>query len=176
MKILRNPTLIVAIGLLTLSMQACKTKKLAAKPAPPVETKAPPVEEKQPEKPPVEEKVTPAPEEKANFNFSNVQFEFNSDVLKTASFEILDQVVREMKKEPSAKLTLNGHSSAEGTPEHNMSLSVDRANSVKSYLVNAGINGANLMIKGHGATSPITSNTTEEGKALNRRVEFKVNP
>lgn len=176
MKILRTRTLIVAIGLLTLSMQACKTKKLVAKPTPPVETKAPPVEEKQPEKAPVEEKATPAPEEKANFNFSNVQFEFNSDVLKTASFEILDQVVREMKKEPGVKLTLNGHSSAEGTPEHNMSLSVDRANSVKSYLVNAGINGGNLLIKGYGATKPVTSNTTEEGKTLNRRVEFKVNP
>lgn len=81
-----------------------------------------------------------------------------------------------MKKEPGVKLTLNGHSSAEGTPAHNMSLSVDRANSVKSYLVNAGINGGNLLIKGFGATKPATPNTSEEGKALNRRVEFKVNP
>lgn len=174
MKTLRTRTLIVAIGLISLSMQACKTKKIVAKPTPPVAVEKPaPVE-----KPvaPVEEKAAPVEvEEKANFNFSNVQFEFNSDVLKTASFDILDQVVRALKQNPSAKLTLNGNSSAEGTPEHNLSLSVDRANSVKSYLVNAGINAANLTVKGFGAKKPITSNDTEEGRALNRRVEFKIN-
>lgn len=172
MKILRTRTLIVAIGLLTLSMQACKTKKLVAKPTAPVEKPAPaPVEKPTPA--PVEEKEAPAPEEKASFNFSNVQFEFNSDVLKTASFEILDQVVSQMKKSPDAVLTIHGNSSTEGSAAHNMSLSVDRANAVKSYLVNAGISGSRLKIKGHGATNPVTSNATEEGRALNRRVEFK---
>lgn len=172
MKILRTRTLIVAIGLLTLSMQACKTKKIVAKPTPPVEKPAPaPVEKPAPA--PVEEKEAPAPEEKASFNFSNVQFEFNSDVLKTASFEILDQVVSQMKKSPDVVLTIHGNSSTEGSAAHNMSLSVDRANAVKSYLVNAGISGSKLKIKGHGATNPVTSNATEEGRALNRRVEFK---
>lgn len=172
MKILRTRTLIVAIGLLTLSMQACKTKKLVAKPVTPVVEKAP-VEPAKPAPAPVEEKEAPAPEEKASFSFSNVQFEFNSDVLKTASFEILDQVVREMKKSPEVVLTVHGNSSTEGSAAHNMSLSVDRANAVKSYLVNAGISGNKLKIKGHGATNPVTSNATEEGRALNRRVEFK---
>lgn len=172
MKILRTRTLIVAIGLLTLSMQACKTKKIVAKPTAPVEKPTPaPVEKPAPA--PVEEKEAPAPEEKASFNFSNVQFEFNSDVLKTASFEILDQVVSQMKKSPDAVLTIHGNSSTEGSAAHNMSLSVDRANAVKSYLVNAGISGSRLKIKGHGATNPVTSNATEEGRALNRRVEFK---
>ncbi|WP_316821011.1 OmpA family protein [Pedobacter gandavensis] len=172
MKILRTRTLIVAIGLLTLSMQACKTKKVVAKPV------TPPVEAKSPVK---EEKPAPAPvqEEKAeveipNLDFSNVQFEFNSDVLKTSSFGVLDQVVSQMKKFPEVVLTIHGNSSAEGSVAHNMSLSVDRANAVKSYLVNAGVNGNRLNIKGHGATNPISPNTTEAGKALNRRVEFKV--
>lgn len=174
MNILRTRTLIVAIALFSLSMQACKTKKIVAKPTPPVAVEKPAPAPEKPAPAPVEEKTTPAPEEKASFEFSNVQFEFNSDVLKTASFEVLDQVVRAMKQSPSAKLTINGNSSAEGTPEHNMSLSVDRANSVKSYLINAGINASSLTVKGFGAKKPITSNTTEEGKALNRRVEFKV--
>lgn len=174
MKILRTRTLIVAIGLLTLSMQACKTKKLVAKPVtPPVEAKAPVVEEKA--APVEEEKEAPVPEEKANFNFNNVQFEFNSDVLKTSSFGILDMVVSQMKKFPEVELTIHGNSSAEGSAAHNMSLSVDRANAVKSYLVNAGVSGSRLKVKGHGATNPITTNTSEKGKALNRRVEFKVN-
>lgn len=164
--------LLAGIGLFALSLQACKTKKIVAKPNPPVAVEKP--VEKPVEKAPVEEKVeTPVPE-KPNFNFSNVQFEFNSDVLKTASFQILDNAAKEMKKDPSVKFVLNGNSSAEGTPEHNMSLSVDRANSVKSYLVNAGISGSNLTVKGFGATKPIDNNSTEEGKELNRRVEIKV--
>lgn len=171
MKISKTHLLLASIGLFTLSLQACKTKKLAAKPVAPVETPKP-VEK--PVQKPVEEKVEATPVvEKPNYNFSNVQFEFNSGVLKTASFEILDKVVPEMKKDLTVKFILNGHSSAEGTPEHNMSLSIDRANSVKSYLVNAGIDASRLTIKGHGATEPLTPNTTEEGKALNRRVEIK---
>lgn len=174
MKILKNPLLLVLIGLLSISLQACKTKKPVAKPAPPVETKPEPVAEK-PAPAPEPEKPAPAPQpEKPNLNFRNVQFEFDSGVLKTASFEVLDQVAREMKKDASIKFILNGHSSIEGSAEHNMSLSVDRANSVKSYLVNAGISGANLTIKGYGATQPKASNNTEEGRALNRRVEFEV--
>jgi len=173
MKILKSNLLLALIGLSVFSLQACKTKKIITKPAtnPQVETpKAAPVE-KAPEAAPAQ--AAPAPE-KPNFNFNPVQFEFNSGVLKTASFAVLDQVASEMKKDPSVKFTLNGNSSAEGTVAHNMSLSVDRANAVKSYLVNAGIAESNLTVKGFGATNPISSNDTEEGKELNRRVEFKI--
>lgn len=172
MKISRPHLVLALIGLMTISLQACKTKKIAAKPVPPV-TKA--VEEpvKAPSPAPVEKKEEAPVPEKPNYTFDNIQFEFNSGVLKTASFATLDQVATEMKKDETVKFILNGHSSAEGTPEHNMSLSVDRANSVKSYLVNAGIPAANMTIKGFGATQPMTSNDTEEGKVLNRRVEIR---
>ncbi|MCD0487746.1 OmpA family protein [Pedobacter sp. MC2016-14] len=175
MKILETNLLLVTIVLFAVSLQACKTKKVATKPATAVVTPAP-VEEKAPVPPPAPAEEKPAPVvEKPDFNFSNVQFEFNSDVLKTASFSILDEAVRELKKDPSAKFTLNGHSSIEGSAAHNMSLSVDRANAVKSYLVNAGIPAANLAIKGYGATVPIATNDNEAGRALNRRVELKAN-
>ena len=174
MKTLKSLSLSALIGLLVVSLYSCKTKKMVAKPTPPatVQEKAP-VEAAKPEPAPVAEK--PAPVEKPDFNFSNLQFEFNSAVLKTASFQILDRAAIEIKKDPEVKITLNGHSSAEGTPEHNMSLSVDRANSVKSYLVNTGIAAEKFTIKGFGSTVPLTSNSTEEGKALNRRVEIKIN-
>ncbi|WEK20222.1 MAG: OmpA family protein [Candidatus Pedobacter colombiensis] len=172
MKFLRTSLLLAAIGLLTMSVQSCKTKKAIVQPPAPVEKPAPPVEEKKPEPTP---EPKPAPvEEKPDYNFHNVQFEFNSGVLKTASFEVLDRIAAEMKKDPSVKFAINGHSSIEGSAEHNMSLSVDRANSVKSYLVNAGISGSRLIVKGYGATKPAVPNTTEEGRALNRRVEFKL--
>jgi OOP family OmpA-OmpF porin len=155
-------------------MYSCKTKKLAAKPAPaPVEKPAPPVEEKKPTPAPEKEEA-PAPVEKPNFNLDNIQFEFNSFVLKTSSFSILDKAVAEMKKSPDTKFILNGHSSAEGTPEHNMQLSVDRANAVKSYFINAGLNGNNFTVVGHGEKEPISSNNSEEGRMLNRRTEIKV--
>ena len=78
-----------------------------------------------------------------------------------------------MKQDPSVKFLLGGNASAEGTPEHNMELSVERANAVKSYLVNSGVQESSLTTKGYGESKPIASNDTEEGRALNRRVEIK---
>jgi OOP family OmpA-OmpF porin len=163
------------ILLLATSIQACKTKKAVVKPAPPAPVAAPVAEKPAPPPPapPKEEPAPPAP--KPNYNFSNIQFEFNSAVLKTGSYELLDKVAAEMKKDISVKFMLNGHSSAEGSAEHNQSLSLDRANSVKSYLTNAGISGDNLSVKGYGESKPLSNNTSEESRALNRRVEIKLN-
>ncbi|NII82266.1 OmpA family protein [Pedobacter riviphilus] len=174
MNIIKNLLFTTFLALFTLTMYSCKTKKLVAKPTPaPVEKPAPPVEEKKPAPAPEKEEA-PAPAEKPNFNLDNIQFEFNSFVLKTSSFSILDKAVTEMKKSPNTKFILNGHSSAEGTPEHNMQLSVDRANAVKSYFINAGLNGNNFTVVGHGEKEPISSNASEEGRILNRRTEIKV--
>ena len=108
-----------------------------------------------------------------SFNYKNILFEFNSSVLKTASYSVLDEIVREMKKYPSMSFKLNGHSSAEGTDKRNMTLSIDRATAVRSYLVSAGIGANNLEAKGFGESMPISSNDTEASRQLNRRVEIK---
>ena len=79
-----------------------------------------------------------------------------------------------MKKAPNTKFILNGHSSAEGSKSHNLSLSVDRANAVKSYFVNAGLAVNNFKIVGDGDKNPISSNATEAGRMLNRRTEIQV--
>lgn len=79
-----------------------------------------------------------------------------------------------MKKDPSVKFVLNGNSSAEGSEAHNMSLSVERANSVKTYLVNTGVSTDVLAVKGYGESKPISPNTDEASRALNRRVEIKL--
>ncbi len=170
----KNLLLTALIGLLTLSMSACKTKKVVTKQEPvAVEKTTPPVETKKPEPQKEREPEQTAVVEKPNYNFENIQFEFNSDVLKTASFGILDKAVAEMKKDNTVKFVLNGYSSAEGTAAHNMSLSVDRANAVKSYLINGGISSQRIDIKGYGDKNPAVSNNTEAGRALNRRVEIK---
>jgi len=171
MKFTKTLLLPALMGVMSLTMYSCKTKKVVAKPAAPVaQTPAP---APAPAPAPVQQ-AAPAPVAKPDYNFSNVLFEFNSAVLKTESFATLEKAATEMKKDESVKFILNGHSSAEGTPEHNMSLSIDRANSVKSFLVNAGIDAANFEIKGFGVKAPVSSNETEEGKAQNRRVEIKV--
>lgn len=174
MNITKNIFLTSLIALSTLTIYSCKTKKMVTKPAPaPVAKPAPPVEEKKPEPIPQKEPEA-APSDKPDFNLDNIQFEFNSFVLKTASFSILDKAVAEMKKSPTTKFVLHGHSSAEGTPEHNMQLSVDRANAVKSYFINAGLSADNFTVVGHGEKEPISTNNNEEGRTLNRRTEIKL--
>lgn len=78
-----------------------------------------------------------------------------------------------MKKDPSATFILKGYASAEGSDAHNMELSVDRANAVKTYLVNTGVSAANLTARGYGEANPIADNTSESGRVINRRVEMK---
>lgn len=166
-----------ALGLSTLALHSCKAKKAVVKPVVAQVVNPTPVEPKKVEPAPApikKEEEKPVAVEKPNFNLANVQFEFNSFVLKTASLPILDRAVTEMKKAPDTKFILNGHSSAEGSESHNLSLSVDRANAVKSYFVNAGMDAANFKIVGHGDKKPISSNATEAGRMLNRRTEIQV--
>ncbi|MGK6352611.1 OmpA family protein [Parapedobacter sp. DT-150] len=104
--------------------------------------------------------------------YSNIQFEFDSSVLKTESYATLDQLSSELR-ESGATVNLDGHASAEGTEAYNMTLSQDRANSVKQYLVNSGVDAAKIVVQAFGESAPIASNATEEGRVLNRRVEIK---
>jgi OOP family OmpA-OmpF porin len=174
---LKNISILSLLLLAVLLAPACKSKKpLVQKPAPveePAKPVAQPVEEKKPE--PVQQQAAPAPTPAPapDYNFSNIQFEFNSAVLKTNAYAILDKASRELKKDPSAKFALNGYASAEGTDEHNLALSQERANSVKTYLVNSGVSGDILTTKGYGEQNPISKNTDEASRALNRRVEIK---
>ncbi|WP_316785832.1 OmpA family protein [Pedobacter frigiditerrae] len=102
--------------------------------------------------------------------FETIQFEFNSSVLKTESYPTLDKL-SSVLKENGGKVTTKGYASSEGTAAYNMKLSKDRANSVKTYLVNSGVNASQVTAKGFGEANPIASNDTEEGRIQNRRVE-----
>jgi len=103
--------------------------------------------------------------------YANIQFEFDSSVLKTESYPILDLTAADLKSS-GAVCELDGFASSEGTAAHNMRLSRDRANSVKTYLVNSGVSAKKLKVKAFGETHPIADNSTEEGRIKNRRVEF----
>ena len=103
----------------------------------------------------------------------NIQFEDNSSVLKTTSYEILDQVSATLRAQKELKLLLAGHASQEGSEAYNIQLSLDRANAVKTYLVNSGVPADRIEAKGYGESRPVASNATKAGREANRRVEFK---
>ncbi|WP_370481072.1 OmpA family protein [Sphingobacterium thalpophilum] len=115
---------------------------------------------------PVVENVT------ANGYYAPIQFEFDSSVLKTSSYSTLDKLAKELRDNNSS-VTLDGYASAEGTEAYNLTLSKDRANSVKQYLVNAGVPSSSITANGYGEKNPVASNATEEGRIQNRRVEIK---
>jgi len=101
----------------------------------------------------------------------NVQFDFDSYVLRTSSYPLLDKKSADLKAS-MGMCTLAGYASSEGTLAHNMQLSKDRANAVKNYLINSGVEAKKLKAKGMGISNPIAPNSTEAGRELNRRVEF----
>lgn len=103
----------------------------------------------------------------------NIQFEYNSSVLRTSSYPTLDKVSSTLRSNKSSSIQLDGHASEEGTDAYNMQLSIDRANAVKTYLVNSGVDAKRISTQGYGESRPIASNTTEEGRVKNRRVEFR---
>ena len=102
-----------------------------------------------------------------------VLFDTDKSVIKTLAFSILDEVVKVLKKNPGLRVELGGHTDSVGTAVYNMKLSQKRANAVKAYLVNMGIDAQRLSTAGYGLTKPVASNDTVEGRSLNRRVEIK---
>ncbi len=109
-----------------------------------------------------------------SFVINNVFFEFAKAELKPESYYELDAIVDILKQNPQFKIEISGHTDNVGTDESNLVLSQNRANAVVKYLISKGIPKERLIAKGYGKTKPIANNQTEEGRAQNRRVEFKI--
>ena len=109
-----------------------------------------------------------------DFTLDGVQFEFNSSKLTGDAKVVLQEVIEAMKKNPNVRLEIHGHSDNVGDPAYNITLSQERAQSVKDYMVQNGISANRLTTKGFGMNKPIASNSTPEGRALNRRIEFVI--
>ena len=100
---------------------------------------------------------------------------FQSGTAKAASRTLkpLDEVIAIMKVNPSANLSIEGHTDNTGTESENKGLSQKRADAIASYLISKGIDAKRLNAKGYGSDKPISDNKTKAGKAKNRRVELK---
>ncbi len=106
---------------------------------------------------------------------NNVNFKFDSYLLNDTSIICLDYLAQFLKQNKSKKITIYGHTDNVGSLLHNMELSQKRAESVRNYLIKKGVEAKNITAKGFGKSKPLTTNKTEKGRALNRRVEFVIN-
>lgn len=110
----------------------------------------------------------------ATFKVNNIFFDFSKAQLKAESFLELNRLVSLLEEYPTIKVEIGAHTDAVGSDRDNQTLSENRARSVVDYLVGKGIVATRLRARGYGKTVPVASNDTEEGRALNRRVEFKL--
>lgn len=103
-----------------------------------------------------------------------VEFEAGSAVLRPEGLKILDEMALALTQLQGKRIEVIGHTDALGHRPGNISLSLARAQAVKSYLVGKGLPADRLQTSGMGPDQPVASNDTEDGRARNRRIEFRV--
>lgn len=105
---------------------------------------------------------------------NDVNFATNSSVLNSKSMLVIDELKRYLAAKPNMKIAIHGHTDNVGDPKENLQLSKDRAKEVMDYLIFEGIDPSRLTFQGFGETQPKASNSSESGRATNRRVEFVI--
>jgi outer membrane protein OmpA-like peptidoglycan-associated protein len=106
------------------------------------------------------------------FVTTGILFDVNKSTIKSESMGTINEIVNMMKDHFDLKFIIEGHTDSDGENGFNQKLSEDRATAVKNILVESGIDASRLKSKGWGESKPVDSNSTPEGKANNRRVEF----
>ncbi|MCU0417095.1 MAG: OmpA family protein [Cytophagaceae bacterium] len=110
----------------------------------------------------------------ANITLNNIFFDVNSVKLQDKSTTELNKLIAWMKENPNVRIELGGHTDNVGNELFNKNLSLNRAKAVSDYLISQGISAQRLVIKGYGAGAPVADNTTDDGRARNRRLEIKI--
>lgn len=108
----------------------------------------------------------------SKFIARGINFDYNKATIKPESMGELNRIVDMLKAHTELKFEIGGHTDSDGDAAYNLKLSQLRADAVKTQLVAMGIDATRLTTKGYGKSKPITDNTTDAGKANNRRVEF----
>lgn len=108
------------------------------------------------------------------FVFDHLNFVSGSTELTADSNKTVSDLAQVLKAYPNAQVQLSGHTDSTGNPQDNQTLSLNRANAVKTMLVSDGVAADRISTQGYGQERPITSNDTEEGRAQNRRTELTV--
>jgi len=105
--------------------------------------------------------------------FHGVLFDFDSDKVKSKYEPLIQNAVEVMKLNPGLTVEIQGHTDSYGTDAYNEKLSQRRANAVKNELIKLGVDGKRLTTAGFGESQPVDTNETDEGRAYNRRVNYK---
>lgn len=106
---------------------------------------------------------------------ANALFDFDKAVLKPAGRASLDAVIDRIKTTDDVQaIRVVGHTDSIGSDEYNQQLSLRRAAAVKNYLVNGGVNAGIMTVSGMGESQPVADNSTEAGRAKNRRVDVSI--
>ncbi len=111
---------------------------------------------------------------KGSIRINNIFFEYDKAILKPESFPELKRLIKILKGINGVKVEISGHTDDIGSGEYNMKLSEARAKSVVDFLKNNGLADVEFIAKGYGKTMPVATNDNEEGRSLNRRVEFRL--
>jgi outer membrane protein OmpA-like peptidoglycan-associated protein len=151
---MQKKLLFLCLVLCVAAFTACECKQVVKQePPPPAPAPAP-----------VEEKIV----------LNGIRFDFNKADIKAEFVPVLDEAVAVLQKHPGKKVGIEGNTDAIGSDAYNEKLGMRRAESVKKYLVEKGIAADTLTTESFGESKPVADNKTKEGRAMNRRVEFKV--
>jgi outer membrane protein OmpA-like peptidoglycan-associated protein len=108
------------------------------------------------------------------FSFDRILFETDKATLRPESMDQIRSIAAIMKAYPNVELKIGGYTDNTGDAKHNQQLSTDRANAVMNAIVGMGIPSARLKAEGYGPQFPVADNSTEEGRAKNRRIDVRV--
>ena len=103
---------------------------------------------------------------------NGIKFDSGKATLKLESMGVINEIVKLMKEHPEINFSVEGHTDSDGDAQFNIDLSEQRANTVVNELIARGIDSKRMVAKGMGEDVPVADNTSPEGKANNRRVEF----
>ncbi|MGH2553386.1 MAG: OmpA family protein, partial [Chitinophagaceae bacterium] len=116
--------------------------------------------------------IPPEVKKRVDLAAKNILFNTAKYTLKSSSFKGLNDVAKIMSENPDMLLSIDGHTDSDGSEEMNQTLSENRANAVKNYLVSKGVDESRITAKGHGELEPVATNKTAAGKTQNRRSEL----
>ena len=127
---------------------------------------------------PADNKGCPEPNDddkkRLNEYAKTILFDTGKATIKFQSAEVLNQIINVLKKYPNSRFRIEGHTDSTGKKAKNMILSQNRADAVKVYLIQGGIDAGRLESQGFGPEKPIASNKNKKGRELNRRVEINL--
>jgi outer membrane protein OmpA-like peptidoglycan-associated protein len=103
-----------------------------------------------------------------------IEFDFGKATIKPSSSAVLYHAADAIQGAPKARIEIAGYTDNVGSSKLNLKLSANRAKAVKAYLVQRGVPSSQITAKGYGASEPVADNSTDEGRSMNRRIEFHV--